>query len=104
MTARASTTRPPTTTRRRQPSSSTEEWTRARHTPSTWNVCRGSSSLLHLRDRAPGRLVHRHGAVAVLDAVLLQDLEAVVFPGAGDAEDGDRVGGVAAAFDAALDD
>src|SRR5438270_477557 len=54
--------------------------------------------------RAPRCLEHRHRAVAVLDAILAEDLEAVVLPGAGDAEDRDRVGRVASRLDAALDD
>src|SRR5437867_8139682 len=58
----------------------------------------------HLGDRAAGGLVHRHGAVAVLDAVLAEDLEAVVLPRARDAEDGDRLGRVPPRLDAALDD
>src|SRR5262245_35178381 len=58
---------------------------------------------LHLGDRLAGGLVHGDGPVAVLDAVLAQDLEAVVLPRAGDAEDGDRVGGLASRLHAALD-
>ena len=45
---------------------------------------------------APRRLVHRHGAVGVLDAVLLEDLEALFLPGARDAEDRDLLGRVVA--------
>ena len=51
------------------------------------------ASRLH---RAPGRLVHRDGAVGVLDAVLLEDLEALLLPGARDAEDRDLLGRVVA--------
>src|SRR5207253_5357780 len=53
--------------------------------------------------RPPRRLEHRHAAVAVLDAVLAEDLEAVVLPRSGDAEDRDGVRGIAPRLDAALD-
>ncbi len=49
-------------------------------------------ALLHLRDGAAGGFVHRDAAIAVVDAVLREDLEAFVLPGAGDAEDRDHVG------------
>src|SRR5262249_25533239 len=60
--------------------------------------CSDAPLRLHLGDRLARRLVHRDGAVAVLDAVLAQDLEAVVLPRAGNAEDGDRIGGTAPPF------
>src|SRR4051794_6995068 len=62
--------------------------------------CRGS---LDLGDGAAGCLPHRYGAVAVLDAVALEDLEALVLPGARDAEDRDRLSGVLAELEAGLD-
>src|SRR3990170_5608845 len=55
--------------------------------------------LLH---RAAGGLRHRDRAVAVLHAVLSQDLEPFPLPGAGDAEDGDLLRRVVAGFDDAL--
>src|SRR5215467_8027763 len=64
---------------------------------------RRAPSTAHLGHRAARGLVHRHRAIAVLDAVLAEDLEAVVLPRPRDAEDGDRVGGVAPRLDAALD-
>ena len=54
-------------------------------------------------NRAACGLVHRHGAVAVLHAVLLEDLEALLLPGARDAEDGDLLGRVVAQLEAGLD-
>src|SRR5262249_40121507 len=60
-------------------------------------------SRLHLGDGLAGGFVHGDGPVAVLDPVLAQDLESVVLPRAGDAEDGDRVGGLASRLHAALD-
>src|SRR3954453_1682919 len=60
--------------------------------------CRGGSTSgadglsLDLLDGAPRRLVHRDRAVGVLDAVLLEDLEALFLPRAGDAEDRDLLG------------
>src|SRR3954451_17805238 len=59
-----------------------------------------SPDLLH---GALGRLVHRHAAVEVLDAVLLEDLEALLLPGARDAEDGDLLGRVVPQLEAGLD-
>src|SRR5262245_61144566 len=59
---------------------------------------------LHLGHGAARGLVHRHGAVAVLHAVLLEDLEPVVLPRARDAEDGDGVARLPPRLDAALDD
>ncbi len=53
-----------------------------------------ASRSLDLLDRPAGGLVQRHGAVGVLDAVALEDLEALLLPGAGDAEDRDRLGRV----------
>src|SRR5690606_39051681 len=58
---------------------------------------------LHLGDGAAGRLVHRDRAVAVVDAVLAEDLEAFLLPRARDAEDRDHLLGVLAGPDAALD-
>src|SRR5215212_533160 len=63
--------------------------------------CQLASNLLHSPAR---RLVHRDRPVAVLDAVLLEDPEALVLPGAGDPEDRDLLGRVVAEFDAGLDD
>src|SRR6476469_11032700 len=54
-------------------------------------------------DGAAGRLPHRDRAVAVLDPVALEDLEALVLPGAGDAEDRDRLARVLAELEAGLD-
>src|SRR5436190_1049527 len=62
--------------------------------------CRGS---LDLGDGAARRLPHRDRAVAVLDPVSLEDLEALVLPGTGDAEDRDRLTGVLAELEAGLD-
>src|SRR6185295_4677905 len=58
----------------------------------------------HFGDGASGRLVHRDGAVAVVDAIVLQDLEALGFPRAGDAEDGDLLCRLETRLDHALDD
>ena len=52
----------------------------------------GGSSAPDLLDRALRRLADRDGAIAVVDAVLLQDLERVRFPRSGNAEDGDLLG------------
>src|SRR3989454_12430439 len=62
-----------------------------------------NSGGLHLRDRPPGGLEHGDRPVAVLDAVLAENLEALVLPGARDAEDRDRLGGGASGLDAAPD-
>ena len=61
----------------------------------------GAPWILH--DRPARRLVQRHRAVRVLDAVALEDLEALLLPGAGDAEDRDLLGRVVAELDARLD-
>ena len=61
------------------------------------------SDSLDLLDGAPRRLVQRDAAVGVLDAVLLEDLEALLLPGAGDPEDRDLLGRVVAELDARLD-
>ena len=45
-------------------------------------------------DGAARGLVERHRAVGVVDAVALEDLEALLLPGAGDAEDRDLLGRV----------
>src|SRR6185295_15457889 len=58
---------------------------------------------LDLGHGAVGRLPHRDRAVAVLDPVALEDLEALLLPGAGDAEDRDRLAGVLAELEAGLD-
>src|SRR4051812_32591972 len=58
---------------------------------------------LDLRHRPPGRFVHRDRAVAVLDSVAVEDLEALLLPGARDAEDRDRLGRVLAQLEAGLD-
>ena len=54
-------------------------------------------------DRTPCGLPQRHGAVAVLDPVLVEDLEALLLPGAGDAEDRDRLAGILVELQAGLD-
>src|SRR5688500_8165408 len=59
---------------------------------------------LDLLDCAARSFVHRHRAVAVLDAVLLQDLEALVLPGAGDAEDRDLLRRVETQLETSLHD
>ena len=59
---------------------------------------------LDLLDRAAGGLVERHAAVGVVDAVALEDLEALLLPGAGDAEDRDLLGRVVAELQAGFDD
>src|SRR6476661_7242786 len=59
---------------------------------------------LDLRNGTARRLVQRDRAVAVLDPVTLEDLEALVLPGARDAEDRDRLAGVLAELQASLDD
>src|SRR4051795_542224 len=56
-----------------------------------------------LLDRAARGLVHRHGAVEVLDPVALEDLEAFLLPGARDAENGDLLGRVVPELEARLD-
>src|ERR1044072_5105881 len=58
---------------------------------------------LDLGDGATGRLPHRDRAVAVLDPVAIEDLEDLVLPGAGDAEDRDRLARVLAQLEAGLD-
>src|SRR6476661_5713986 len=58
---------------------------------------------LDLRNGTARRLVQRDGAVAVLDPVLVEDLEALVLPGARDAEDRDGLAGVLAELEAGLD-
>src|SRR4051812_19978129 len=59
---------------------------------------------LDLGDGAAGRFPERDGTVAGLDPVALEDLEALVLPGAGDAEDRDRLAGLLAELEAGLDD
>src|SRR5205807_9921421 len=49
-------------------------------------------------------LVERDAAVGVLHAVALEDLEALLLPGAGDAEDGDLLGRLVAELEAGFDD
>src|SRR6476660_870826 len=58
---------------------------------------------LDLGDGAAGRLPERDRAVAGLDPVALEDLEALVLPGAGDAEDRDRLARVLAELETGLD-
>ena len=58
---------------------------------------------LDLCHGAARRLPHRDRAVAVLDPVALEDLEALLLPGAGDAEDRDRLARVLAQLQAGLD-
>src|SRR3990170_2365129 len=58
-------------------------------------------NLLH---RPTGRLRHRYRAVAELDAVFAEDLEPLLLPGAGDAEDGDLLRRVVTRLDDALND
>ena len=62
-----------------------------------------SAAALDLGDRPAGGLPHRHRAVAVLDPVFVEDLEALLLPGARDAEDRDRLAGVLAELEAGLD-
>src|SRR5436190_22797278 len=64
--------------------------------------CRGAPSL-HLFYGLAGRLPHRGRAVLELDAVLAEDLRALLLPGARNAEDGDRLGRVLAELEAGLD-
>src|SRR5918998_396765 len=59
---------------------------------------------LDLRHCASRRLVHRDRAVAVLDAVAVEDLEPLLLPGTGDAEDCDGLAGVLPELEAGLDD
>src|SRR6185312_143741 len=69
--------------------------------PFGWRAsCRYSLDLL---DRSARGLVERDGAVCGVDAVLLEDLEALLLPGAWDPEDGDLLGGVHAQLQARLD-
>src|SRR5438552_6913364 len=49
---------------------------------------------LNLLDGPPGGLIQRDRAVGIVHAVLLEDLEALLLPGAGDAEDRDLLGRV----------
>src|SRR5205823_2987330 len=70
-------------------------WLRARSV-----ARRGPLDLLY---GALGGLVHRDASVVVLDAVLLEDLEALVLPRAGDPEYRDLLGRVVAQLEARLD-
>src|SRR6201746_975507 len=63
--------------------------------------CRRSRDL---GDGVAGGLPERDGAVAGLDPVALEDLEALVLPGTGDAEDRDRLARVLLELEAGLDD
>ena len=75
--------------------------------PWTMNVVVGVDQDAHRAsplDRAPRRLVEGHAAVRVGHAVALEDLEALLLPRAGDAEDRDLLGRVVAQLDARLDD
>src|SRR5262249_60594263 len=58
---------------------------------------------LNLRHGAPRGLPHRDRAIAVLAPVALEDAEALLLPGARDAEDRDRLAGVLAELEAGLD-
>src|SRR5947209_10898930 len=58
---------------------------------------------LDLLDGPSSGLVQRDAPVCVLDAVALEDLESLLLPGAGDAEDRDLLGGIMAELDARLD-
>ncbi len=55
------------------------------------------------RDGPAGGLPQRNRAVAVLDPVAVEDFEALLLPRAGDAEDRDRLAGVAVELQAGLD-
>src|SRR5919108_1545748 len=66
-------------------------------------LTRASPRSLDLLHRATGRLPHRDAPIAVLHPVALEDLEPLLLPGAGDAEDGDRLGGVPAELETGLD-
>src|SRR3984957_18007410 len=58
---------------------------------------------LDLLDRSARGLVERDGTVGIVDAVLLEDLEALLLPGARDPEDRDLLGGVHVQLQAGLD-
>src|SRR5262249_6428407 len=58
---------------------------------------------LNLRHGAPRGLPHRDRAIAVLAPVALEDAEALLLPGARDAEDRNRLAGVLAELQAGLD-
>src|SRR5919108_1098507 len=66
-------------------------------------LTRASPRSLDLLHRATGRLPHRDAPIAVLHPVALEDLEPLLLPGAGDAEYGDRLGGVPAELETRLD-
>src|SRR3989304_3495035 len=77
-----------------------------RHSLRVAGPTRGWASDLRPRllDRAAGGLRHRDRTVAVLHAVVREELEPFLLPGAGDAEDGDLLRRVVAGLDHALDD
>src|SRR5262245_16585944 len=79
----------------------------SRYARQTWDALRflgcSCGGSLDLGDGAAGRLPHRDRAVAVLDAVFVEDLEALLLPGARDAEDRDRLAGVLVELQASLD-
>src|SRR5918995_622402 len=70
--------------------------------PGDWRLATGDSSL-HLRHGFTGRIPHRGGAVAELDPVAVEDLRALLLPGARDPEDGDRLRRILAELEARLD-
>src|SRR2546423_632686 len=80
---------------------------RAPRSPASSTICatswRGMRSVTITTSRTPRGLVHRHAAVAVLDAVLLEDLEALLLPRARDAEDRHLLGRVVAQVEARPD-
>src|SRR5581483_6948736 len=89
--------------RRRQPEG--RRWHRRPGRPRGrgWGGGASGGRPLDLLDRPPRCLPHRDRAVAVLDPVALEDLEALLLPGARDAEDRDRLGRVLAELEAGLD-
>src|SRR5690242_6808609 len=70
----------------------------------SWRVRSSRRHPLDLLDRAAGGLVQRDAAIGVVDAVELEDLEALLLPGAGNAEDCDLLGRILAQLEAGFDD
>src|SRR2546423_990930 len=68
---------------------------------SRWTSDRGPLDAL---DGPPSGLVQGDRPVGVGDAIMLEDLEALLLPGSGDAEDGDLLGRVVAELQTGLDD
>src|SRR5258708_24585207 len=65
---------------------------------SSSSSCPSRRHSFDLLDGAAGGLVEGHRAVRVLDAVTIEDLEALLLPGAGGAEDRNLLGGGGAPF------